>query len=794
MTAGRSLVVQGGLLLGAGLAFLGGTEPPRAAAQPICWQEGQCTFRKPLFLFAVDYSTAMNQPFMPGKTRWQAAVETLTGVIDDQNGYLQGNVLLALMRFGHDPNPGVAGTQIAGDVSAPPLVDGQALDLGFYDPLAPNKDYIHCNGAALKAALAGQAPPLNGAPTGIGAWTRGAFDRAAGYFAQTFADHPQDKGPRPAALVVVTQGAWTDPSAQQVMQPAAEDPTIQAAKLYGDAVIPTYVVAFGDAKGNAAADALAAAGGTGQALAGGDAPALAFALEVYLEDIKVDWPQPSCAPQFPRLMVLLDASSSTLNAMGGMVAGKQGETRWDGARAALAGDAAIFDQVLGDMHEVEDKLLVGLTVFGDATPMPGEQELLVDYGLCRRDNVAWALDPASSCDAPGCVDPWGGPPIVWTFKDGKQIDPPGFADTTLSHMPRCDAGGPFPQACAGSTAQLHLGLQFVQAHLAAHKMACQAPGYPYPCAAQTPFVNLLVTDGHDASGDAEVQGPLEAMYAAGVTTYVLGVGESLDMARLQALAGWGSGGQEGFFDVADPLALQLTLAALVDGIPFDPCCSFVDCDFVGDGGPDPKCGDGVIEGGELCDDGNNLPGDGCEPDCTIQGDEKCGNGIVDPWEECDDGNLIPGDGCEPTCLMTPVCGDGIAQSGEECDDGNDQPGDGCEDCKVVPGRPECGDGIVQGWEACDDGNAEPGDGCEPDCTLTPAGSTGEPGTTTDAPTTGAPTTDAPDVTSSTGPTQMPSTSADDGCGCSTPGGGASGLLGMWFVLALGRRPRRVGRA
>ncbi len=29
----------------------------------------------------------------------------------------------------------------------------------------------------------------------------------------------------------------------------------------------------------------------------------------------------------------------------------------------------------------------------------------------------------------------------------------------------------------------------------------------------------------------------------------------------------------------------------------------------------PRCGDGKVEGTEACDDGNSIPGDGCEPDC-----------------------------------------------------------------------------------------------------------------------------------------------------------------------------------
>ncbi len=31
---------------------------------------------------------------------------------------------------------------------------------------------------------------------------------------------------------------------------------------------------------------------------------------------------------------------------------------------------------------------------------------------------------------------------------------------------------------------------------------------------------------------------------------------------------------------------------------------------------EPMCGNGMVEGTEACDDGNMMPGDGCEPDCT----------------------------------------------------------------------------------------------------------------------------------------------------------------------------------
>jgi cysteine-rich repeat protein len=60
------------------------------------------------------------------------------------------------------------------------------------------------------------------------------------------------------------------------------------------------------------------------------------------------------------------------------------------------------------------------------------------------------------------------------------------------------------------------------------------------------------------------------------------------------------------------------------------------------------CGNGVKEGTEGCDDGNNAPCDGCSPACQP---EVCGNGTIDCGEDCDDGaaNGAPGDPCDATC-------------------------------------------------------------------------------------------------------------------------------------------------
>ncbi len=169
----------------------------------------------------------------------------------------------------------------------------------------------------------------------------------------------------------------------------------------------------------------------------------------------------------------------------------------------------------------------------------------------------------------------------------------------------------------------------------------------------------------------------------------------------------------------------------------------------------PACGDGEInQATEECDDGNGMPGDGCNGVCKInagwvcpvpgqpcQSLYACGNGVLEPGEICDDGNTADGDGCAPDCALQEagwicqqpgqpcvdlnVCGNGIVTAGEECDDGNDNPDDGCDGCAESPGYncpwpgalciPECGDGMIILNEVCDDGNTADGDGCSSEC-------------------------------------------------------------------------------
>ena len=159
----------------------------------------------------------------------------------------------------------------------------------------------------------------------------------------------------------------------------------------------------------------------------------------------------------------------------------------------------------------------------------------------------------------------------------------------------------------------------------------------------------------------------------------------------------------------------------------------------------PRCGDGVVPGGEECDCGDgsgttpaSCPGPndnpsygGCTTDCKCG--RFCGDGIKNGTEECDNGINTDdygssATGCAPGCKLPARCGDGMVQTdyGEECDDGPNN--STSTDATVAYGGcmancqrgGYCGDGQVNGTEKCDDGANDGTYGtCNPDCTLAP---------------------------------------------------------------------------
>ena len=128
-------------------------------------------------------------------------------------------------------------------------------------------------------------------------------------------------------------------------------------------------------------------------------------------------------------------------------------------------------------------------------------------------------------------------------------------------------------------------------------------------------------------------------------------------------------------------------------------------------GGDPFCGNGVLDRGEECDDGDDDEGDECTTQCRPP---RCGDGILHAGEACDDGNASDNDGCTNACLVA-FCGDGkLWEDEEDCDDGNAIDTDDClPNCKLA----RCGDGkLWAGKEVCDDGfNDNEYNGCAPNC-------------------------------------------------------------------------------
>ena len=147
----------------------------------------------------------------------------------------------------------------------------------------------------------------------------------------------------------------------------------------------------------------------------------------------------------------------------------------------------------------------------------------------------------------------------------------------------------------------------------------------------------------------------------------------------------------------------------------DPCSLIAGtyCDELG-GLCLPLCGNGVIDFGEVCDDGalNGEPNQ-CNATCDGLTPSVCGNGIIEAGEACDDGALNgEPNQCSAACdgITPSVCGNGVIEAGETCDDGalNGDPNQ-CSAACDGPTPSVCGNGIIELGETCDDGplNGDP---------------------------------------------------------------------------------------
>lgn len=129
----------------------------------------------------------------------------------------------------------------------------------------------------------------------------------------------------------------------------------------------------------------------------------------------------------------------------------------------------------------------------------------------------------------------------------------------------------------------------------------------------------------------------------------------------------------------------------------------------------PTGGDGVILGGEECDDANTTAGNGCSSACAVESgflcagepsqcsaESRCGDGSLDAGETCDDDNTAAGDGGSVSCATEPgfLCqgSPSVCISEQTCDDVNG--GDACLDSDVgagtlAGGTEDCGCATLQ---------------------------------------------------------------------------------------------------
>ncbi len=177
-------------------------------------------------------------------------------------------------------------------------------------------------------------------------------------------------------------------------------------------------------------------------------------------------------------------------------------------------------------------------------------------------------------------------------------------------------------------------------------------------------------------------------------------------------------------------------------------CRALDC-------VDPGCGNGVVDGTEACDDGNDVDGDGCDVDCTFSCTEDldCADGDVCNGDEtcdttahacttgtpldCDDSDACTTDECDAIagCFNPLIDGDmdghaatSLGACGDDCDDARADVYTGAEElCDGVDNN--CNgdtDEVAPTWyiDCDDDGFAADTDGSRTGCTEPPATATG----------------------------------------------------------------------
>jgi len=302
-----------------------------------------------------------------------------------------------------------------------------------------------------------------------------------------------------------------------------------------------------------------------------------------------------------------------------------------------------------------------------------------------------------------------------------------------------------------------------------------------------PRYAVLITDGwqwcspYDASTRFDAANSVASLNALGITTYVVGFGDSVDSLALNqvavtagtALAGCDPTGDDPaaanpcYYQADDPTELIAALTTIAGAVSGTEVCDGEDndCDGLVDEGLVQACGSACGAGTETCTDGAWAGCDAPLPEAEVcDGQDNDCDGTTDPGCDC-----VPGE--------TQACGSDVAcQAGEQTCGANGTWGQ-CEGA-LEPGAEMCDgidndcDGMID--EVTDDvmGLCGLGQRCESgDCVDVPPS---EPPVDED----GVPAADG---------------GAAAGCGCQTGSGGSNPagalllLMGTMFML---RRKRR----